>query len=409
MEVILPDGTERAFDGIQAEGWPDPDGWLTVTFPSPKPGQPPEYGFANFRSGGVKRLARPFRVFPADRTRWLQNGNRFVYLGLAAGVLDLVEETPTTIRVFPLGLPDDDSVALRDANSSVVVTTGWGLPRWRWHPEDGLRPLPLVEPRSSPMLLHGAGRWLLLTSGERPPVPRYVLDLERLEIHAVPAVPAPPAPIPSYLLARSAIQWAGDRWFLGDHGSRPAWRLDATTREIVSVDLARLAPLRPFRETATCPKDVSAHPHLAEDGRIGLGLRTDSMGGFYLGHPGEGAWTRLGLPVTGVDWLAGAAHPLANGFNISAGPFSRFGTGCTSEPWSPPVAGPPRTVVGDSYQFMPPGGRDPVVVYEGSRPPGYTWIDPSGRCMVSGTTLQDLVTGARAEVGPFEFLHWPRP
>jgi len=349
--TVLADGTAHELPGVSPLGLPDDAGWLAVSRLSPADPTHPAVGLMQVGMTEPRPLARRRLRWPmplvleAARTGLL-------YLGEENGRWTLVEEHPDQTREFPLPVP---------------VSEQW------FH-------------------VQRSGKWVLVAQGNEP-APRWLVDLEGGQLHALPALAAP-RPIDGG--RRPEVASAG-RWFLGHDGLHPLWRLDAATRELVAVDLAPLAPLAPFDDARYC----ASPPGLLEDGRLALALRGPSFGGFFVGHPGHRDWMRVGHAFSGVDVLGG--ERTGGTWIVSAGSFEY--TFCPPPaPWTAPGPGDPRPVFGLGLHLIPPAPALPLVL------PPKSQIDslhPTGLCGVIDGQIIDLPTGHQVALGARGSTAWP--
>jgi len=349
--AVLPDGTAHELSGVSPLGVPDDGGWLPVTRVNTAPPAPRYVGFMQVGMTEPRALTRTRLWWPMPL---VLGGARtgLVYLGAENGGWTLVEEHPDQVRAFPLPVP---------------VSEQW------FH---------VVR----------AGSRVLVAQGDVP-TPRWLVDLDRGQVHTLPELPTPP-PINSP--ARAEVIGAG-RWFLGHDGLRPLWRLDTSTRELVTIDLARLAPLAPFDDARYC----AAPPVLLDDGRLGVGLRGPSFGGFFVGHPGDSAWMPVGPAFSGVD-VIGAGRVGAT-WIVHGGSFKD--TFCPAmEQWTAPGPDDPAPLFGVGQYLIPPAPAKPLVLPLDAR---LESLHPSGLCGAIGGQVIDLLTDQKVPLPPDALTAWP--
>jgi hypothetical protein len=349
--AVLPDGLAYELPGVSPLGVPDDDGWLPVTRVNTPP---PAHDFVGFMQMGMTEpvpLTRPRLWSP---TPLVLGGARtgLVYLGEENGHWTLFEEYPDQVRGFPLPVPVSE----------------------QWFHVDRLAGVVLVSPGTVP-------------------TPRWLIDLDAGQVHTLPALATP---VPASEAGRARVLAAG-RWLLGHDGLRPLWRLDTTTRELVTIDLARLAPLVPFDEARYC----AAPPVLLDDGRLALGLRGPSFGGFFVGQPGDGAWTRIGPAFSGVDVIGGGR--VGGTWILHASSFKD--TFCPGpEQWTAPAPGDPAPLFGVGQYLVPPPPTPPLMLPVAS---GLHSLHSSGLCGVIDGQVIDLPTGQKVPLPPGATIAWP--
>jgi hypothetical protein len=269
-------------------------------------------------------------------------------------------------RVVELPMP---STGVRDVRSLggkhlyLAAQATWTL---EFASPDGVHSVDLGIPLEHPSpSLAVAGSWAVVVAGDKPVL--------RVDVEAEQVFPIESTAIDAALAARvgyGPLQTiSSEQWVLGSVDDDPVWLVDAATGTVSTIALERLSPLRRL-DGAYC--NNASFP---VQGLIGLGLRDESLAGFYVGRSDGAGWTRIGRPYRDVQGIVG--RRVANTWILDSS--SGKGTYCPGfRPFDPSPTDD--AIVGDAIQIVPPNAP-PLVFQNDPLWSSYSFtLDPTGMC-----------------------------
>jgi hypothetical protein len=191
-------------------------------------------------------------------------------------------------------------------------------------------------------------------------------------------------------------------WFVRTDGAgKPLWTYDAAQDRIAVPPVNGIASLRRL-DGAYCSGPVT----ILADGTIGMGLRDDASAGFYE-IARDGTARGIGLAFRDVIAIKGRKVQGTwvvtgeSGKNTYCPGFTPF----NSDPSDPAV------LSGDAIEFVAPSAKPLAFALGGAWAGATPEIDPSGLCVFhagtgSTSTVYDLLTGRRTELGPVQAFAW---
>jgi len=384
--VFDPDGTAHELDGLPLDA-ADAQGWAPVALTL----EQVPWGFVRAATGERRPARIPFAR--SDLPPVVKNG-RLLYLGLEAGQLLAVIETPDGASRFPLGAATlaDLGVTATDAGAAFTVN---GRPRWLALAETQrvveAGPYPDDVPDVLGLLVNGD--WGLVRTGGKP---IWIVNLRTGAVRRGPALPD-----------SSYFAIAG-KWAFGvGHGTGYAtWRLDLETGDSLPLDYTQAAPLRVF-DSSLCVGYTTPAP--LPDGRLPVALRDDQVSGIFVANQNVAPWQRIGRSVTGVD--AVVPERLGDTWIIRAVRNTRLS--CKT-PWdAPPLTGE-QPLAGDSLQLVSSDGGAPIIFQtDRQASPAVTLpsrqdmtFHPSGKCVFIRGRIHDVPTGKSVDLAPADLVTW---
>lgn len=368
----------------------DADGWTTRTiYESTEVGYVPQYVFED-EKGDVRALTH--EVLHGSGFPYREGVSYYYFTELDGQVL-LVHETSSHADLVETSLARSDAVSVAVRGTVLWIDVA-GAPAWRYETLEGVaQPVPFLDPSSEDgFSAYFSTEYVLVTEQGAP---RYGLDVSSWELFELS-------------VAGTFDTWSvlsSGRWFLGSGEQGPQWRVDAGARQVDSIDLDEMLKGKTAWPTRQCgatePQSRVRGLYLLDDGRFGLGLRTETRAVWALATFDGSALTELGASYTNVQSITAYQQGPTWVIRGHYEPADYLYCPYEEIPFYPD-ADSDTLLSENAIQLVPPNPDRAVVVEEAPL------FDESGLCAASGERVYDLEQGTSLELG-FRARYWLPP